>query len=173
MSIARGQKERHQISKDIFWGIPYSLASVSFHYRPPQKFYINRWFTEIALTFLQSYPYWQKFLTWFRKVLRGKLSEKFYCFKTSCSTFLADFFAIKNIWQELYFEINNILSILLNFTNKRCKYMILSQKAYVQVNGRGFLLPLSLITPYTTIGYRFWIAPIFHSFEPICLKLFM
>ena len=35
--------------------------------------------------------------------------------------------------------------------------------------GRGFLL--SLITPYPTIGYRFLIAHIVHSFEPICLKL--
>ena len=43
----------------------------------------------------------------------------------------------------------------------------------IQDNGRGFLPVFTRTTPYTTIGYQFWIASIFYNFKPICLKLCM
>ena len=60
-----------------------------------------------------------------------------------------------------------------NFACRRGLLKSLIGRSLFEIGRRKVWYPKLVYTPYTTIGYRFWIAPFFHSFEPICLKLCM
>ena len=62
-------------------------------------------------------------------------------------------------------------SAFLSRRYSKCLY--LSKTTDAPLNDHGFLPIFTRITPYTTIGYQFWIASIFYSFKSLCLKLCM